>query len=418
MRIIIAILLIVTLLSCKEEQRIKIVSKSESFIISCNNEYELKLKNNDVLIISTNTFICNQVDSFNLNISYLKDKLDIVFSGVQTVTTKGNILESGGMFKLNYPSSIKINPNSPVEYRVADKFVYPQMEQFEYEKKSNSWTQMNTQKIENTGNQMLRTGRESYIKNCSNCHAKDLSKDGTGPALAHVDKFRSEKWFIDYTTNSQLMLREGDSISNCLWDHWKPSIMTSFTKLDTNEIRAIYSYIENETEVTKIKIDSSKFIIPCNVITNVDSEYYYPAKLRNPNSDNYYIAKVYSNSWYNVDYFIDFEFEIENPELKITNSNDRTKTVIAFTNYNTVIRFSNYNGKYILSNAVGKKMINWPKDEEVFIISYQLDDNGEIEAGKIKKHIFKESNNLIEFELEKMSGKELNAGLKELGISS
>ena len=414
MKYLFSTLLILGFLSCSNEKEIIIKSKSETFTVNCNSAYNLILKNNDQLIINPNTFDCSQVDSFELTVNYLKDKKDIVLSGLQTISSDGKLLESAGIFKLDFPSSAEINPNNPVEYRVASQYAFPKMELFDYDKDANGWSKTN-ETLEVIGNENIKLGKESFKKNCANCHAINLRSTLTGPPLGRVEKFRNKKWLIEYTINSQAMIQKGDSLAICLWRKWRPNVMNSFLQLDTSEIEAIYAFIENEAEVKKIPIDTSNFIYPCQesdfplIITN-------SKPLPNPNSDYYYIAKIYSNSWYNVDYFLflDLDFEIENPELIVSNYENKIHAVLAFTNYNTTIQFRDYKGKHLLANSFDKDKIKWPPNEEVYIAVYEVDENREIRAGNIEKHIFTKDNNKVSITLDKMNTAEFNAKLKDI----
>lgn len=418
MKIILRILVLTTFFSCTNEQDRSINSKSETYTIECNKAYELKLKSNDIVVIKENTFFCSHLDVFDLSIYCLKEKKDIIFSGISTLSDDGRILESGGMFKLDYPSSIEINPEEPLEYRVANEYLHPNMQLFEYNSNSSDWTSISDEGLWTIGSELIEVGKESYVKNCSNCHGMDLSIPATGPALGRIEKFRSSEWLMDFTINSQRMIGLGDSISNCLWNQYKPTVMTSFSNLDTSEIRSIYAYIKNEAEVQKIKVDSSRFIVPCVLgMDSIDNAYYSKLNRLSADSDYYYIAKVYSNSWYNVDYFTTFEDEIENPELVILNSDDNVNAVVAFSNYNTVIQFVKYDGELRLRNSRGKGKIKWPIDEEIYLVVYQQNSNKEIIAGKVKKCSFHETSNRIEVNLDKMTKGELNEKLKQLEIN-
>ena len=228
MKIKYLLLPLIFITSCKEDSTISIKSNSEVFNIICGNNYELTLKDQDILKIGDNTFDCGTVDSFQLTINYIKNKKDIILSGIQTISQDGSLLESAGMVNLDFPNSISINENNPVEYNLKSDFVFPDMKLFSYNQNSNSWTE-SKDKINNKGNEAIENGRELYNTNCANCHPTQLSKKGTGPALGRVEKFRNLNWLIDFTSNSQAMIRSGDSISMCIYYAWNRSIMRQRT---------------------------------------------------------------------------------------------------------------------------------------------------------------------------------------------
>ena len=416
MKNICTVILFLGLISCGHDNRKNIEANSESFTIVCTDAYVLKLKNNDILKISENTFACNQVDSFDLIVKYMKDKKDIILSGIQTISQNGELLESAGMMQLNYPSAVQINPDNPVEYNISSAYAFPKMELFTYNESSNTWSSTN-ENIKSTGDEIIKRGKESYLTYCSECHTTDLSADGTGPALGRVEKFRNLDWLIDFTINSQAMIAQGDSLANCLWMKWRPSIMPAFMQLDTSEIEAIYSYLANEAEVQKVKLDSSKFDFSCPIQWEVGSGN-YNLVINEPNkeSEYYYIARIYSNAWYNVDYFLNLGSEIENPEIIVSNSKNKLHAVIACSNYNAIIQLYEEDGIYRMARSAGKDKIKWPKNEKIYLIIYELNDEGKIISGKVENHIFIEKNNVIKVDLEKMSRDELNEKLEILGV--
>ena len=73
-------------------------------------------------------------------------------------------------------------------------------------------------------------------------------------------------------------------------------------------------------------------------------------------------------------------------------------------------------GIYRMARSAGKDKIKWPKNEKIYLIIYELNDEGKIISGKVENHIFIEKNNVIKVDLEKMSRNELNEKLEILGV--
>lgn len=84
-------------------------------------------------------------------------------------------------------------------------------------------------------------GKQLFKANCASCHK--LNEDMTGPALAGVTQRRSNEWLHKWITNSQALIASGDPDANALWEKWKPTPMTAFTTLKSEEIDNILAYI-------------------------------------------------------------------------------------------------------------------------------------------------------------------------------
>lgn len=405
---LVLIALSLMMISCETDIVSPIKSNQEVFTVRCGQEIVLETISEDYIEISENSFDCIGLDSFELTVNYVKTKADIIQSGFQTLSSDDRILESAGMIKIDFPEGVRINPEDPIKYNLSAKYYNPEMELFSYDAQRNLWD-AEQKKLDVLGSERIELGRKLFDDHlCSSCHDKKQKHDLTGPALGRVGHFRELDWLMRFTRNSQQEIESGDSLAICLWEAFKPNVMTEATELTDADIINIYSFIENESELQKIPIDSTKFEYRCDqsrgesggsdtglghgLFTNY-----------NDKQDVYYILELFNNDWYNVDCFAYFGNEIAAPTLTIKNVEGPITANLTFTNYNTSIRFFQEADSYILNGSWGKDKLQWPEDEEVYVIILETDREGSMTKGKIEKHIFNGERNEIEIELEDMS---------------
>ena len=128
-----------------------------------------------------------------------------------------------------------------------------------------------------------------------------------------------------------------------------------------------------------------------------------------------YIVKLYRNSWYNVDRFINEGLEIKTPNLTISNFDPNTMhAILLFKNLNSSIKFVPFGKKLILKGSIKKKTMKWPEDEEVTIVAYQRDERGHVIKGKFHETIFSEKENSVSIKLEDMNKEEFEEKTKVL----
>ncbi len=96
-------------------------------------------------------------------------------------------------------------------------------------------------------NQNLDEGKTLFKMNCSQCHAKDMKSNMTGPALGGV----TERWnnyeksdLYNYIRQSQKMTQDGHPRAKSVWKKWQPTIMNDFPNLTNDQIDNILLYIE------------------------------------------------------------------------------------------------------------------------------------------------------------------------------
>lgn len=417
--------------SCKEDQPLTIKSRTETFTIKCNQSTTLKISNGDELVITDNTFDCATSENFKLTVNTVKTKKEIILSGLQTIDIDGRPLESAGMIQLDYPKSISINESNPIIHRSRTDHAYPDMQSFILDTKTNSWN-LNDQKILIEGNDDILLGESLFNTKCAQCHSKKLDRDLTGPALAHVGKFRSMDWLIEYTKDSQSMIAKGDSLAVCSWDRWKPSLMPTNTNLSNSEIEAIYKYVENESTIRNIPIDSTLFSYPCDFQSYSDEGGIYtynsmstPSILTIPTStapiftqpvNMFYSTDLLTRNWYNVDRYYGTDFKVSNPILRITNFDENTNACIVYKNENSVISFipNSTPKEFSLQNSKGKDSIDWMEDTDLYIVAYTNNESEGTFKAIIKEIKFTKNNNDFTFTLKNMNKDKFNKLLESL----
>lgn len=83
-------------------------------------------------------------------------------------------------------------------------------------------------------------GEALYKSNCAACHK--LDKKGVGPALRNVAEKYERDWLYKWISNSQGLIKSGDSKAVALFAEYNNSVMTSFPGLSNNDIDNILAY--------------------------------------------------------------------------------------------------------------------------------------------------------------------------------
>ena len=186
----------------------------------------------------------------------------------------------------------------------------------------------------------------------------------------------------------------GDSISVCLWNYWKPSVMNSYDKaLTTEEIKNIYLYLKNESGLQSIDTNEVEYVLDCRLEVEGDPDdpntveviYRYvfetnqdtkrvaainPRRIPSLEDTLYYEFEANEFGWFNIDYFLRSDsssvVEVDPFEVRITSPvliNNLT-VLIVFKERNIVIPlFRDENFTFVF----GKEKISLPL-EDVYLI--------------------------------------------------
>jgi len=92
----------------------------------------------------------------------------------------------------------------------------------------------------------VQEGKSLFLEKCASCHNIDMVSDMTGPALyGAVDRWKNRadlyQWVQDYT----VLIEQGYPRALQM-EKWSSSYMTTFTNLDTTEIRNIFAFVERK----------------------------------------------------------------------------------------------------------------------------------------------------------------------------
>ena len=98
----------------------------------------------------------------------------------------------------------------------------------------------------------VKAGEALYKSNCAACHK--LDKKGVGPALRNVAEKYEREWLYKWITNSQGLIKSGDSKAVALFAEYNNSVMTSFPGLSNNDIDNILAYTSLPKPEPKIAV--------------------------------------------------------------------------------------------------------------------------------------------------------------------
>jgi cytochrome c1 len=92
-------------------------------------------------------------------------------------------------------------------------------------------------------------GKNLFINNCAQCHAKDMRTTLTGPPLINAaeewNKFPTQDLY-EWIRHSQKMIKKGHPRARELWRQYRPTVMNDFPNLSDTEIDAIFEYVRGQ----------------------------------------------------------------------------------------------------------------------------------------------------------------------------
>ncbi|MEO1713958.1 MAG: cytochrome c, partial [Bacteroidota bacterium] len=352
----------------------------------------------------SNSFDCPEKGStVKLNLLPILTKADMVKYEAYTVSKDGRYLESGGMFYLDIDGA---GMDQGVEVSLPTDHIDDRMQVFIASDDGLQW-EVTNQDLQMTGLAALEEGETLYDNHCASCHPKKLDMPLTGPPLGNVTEFRNLDWLIAFTKNSQQMIADGDSISVCLWENWKPTVMNDFDHLSDEQIKLIYRFIANESKKQGIGLDEINYTLNCDYSAVIERSnnlpqdtsswmYSSPQITESFDTTDVYKFRLLYPTWYNVDYFLYTEDEVENLRVRVEGDPANLTLLLIFKHRNVVIPFQRTRkGDYLLLNANGKDQINFPQ-EKVQIIGYRANPKTGVVTQYIEREysIQKTGNNL------------------------
>ena len=95
-------------------------------------------------------------------------------------------------------------------------------------------------------------GKELFNSLCAACHKP--YKNAVGPALHEVTQRREMDWLYKWITNSQQLIKSGDSQAVQLYEEWNKVAMNAYPQLSDTDINNILSYVEKPKPEPKVDV--------------------------------------------------------------------------------------------------------------------------------------------------------------------
>ena len=107
-------------------------------------------------------------------------------------------------------------------------------------------------------------GEAIFKQNCAACHK--LGKRFIGPDLIGVNQKRSEDWLLSFIKSSQTMIKSGDADAVAIYEEFNQMLMTDLAHLSNDDIKAILSFIEQQSSSTNSTEESVEIVevVPTN----------------------------------------------------------------------------------------------------------------------------------------------------------
>jgi hypothetical protein len=269
-------------------------------------------------------------------------------SRVSTIDANGNPLATAGMVYLDAADGVKINPQCPILVAIPAKGINPDMRCYEGIEDSDGnlvWQNPDTLAFQKEVIQPIAQGKALFMENCAMCHDSSLCDwiGKTGPALGCIEGDehegvlpgrRSREWLIEFTKEPNKMINKGDPVALCMWDKYKPTLMSGFgpnaetnqidhgtkpTVLSDEQINLIYDYIKERSAELDL----------CNCKSLSNTRDYCQHKPKKPkkklnldtspggesDGNRYYVAPVQDWGWTNVDRILDPIDKVQNLEV-------------------------------------------------------------------------------------------------------
>ena len=392
-RLTVFLLVIVLFTNCinlsKENKQTIENIETQFFEISIGEATTITTKGGVIIKIQENTFISDS-KTIQLEVQEILTRADLIRSQISTITKDGKLLETGGMLNITTTSDAKINPDALITVKVPSKGLDIDMKLFEAVNKDGKVVWSLKSDLENQALfDNITSGKKLYIKECSACHSKDLSKFSTGPVLGNITAHRPKEWLRNFTRNAVRMIENRDSLALCNWANWEPTVMTSFEYLTDDEIDNIYSFIENETLLNGL--DTMPDYLDCDSIpvfqvdtTNftmsdfgyaIDTSTTYIPQPFNPRT--WYLYTIGDFNFTNIDRFIftDTSKTIQNVQpFEVTIDKEPYIVFIILKNRNTLVTcYLSKNDTWMIIESYPDKLIKLPKGEPVKIVAVSAD---------------------------------------------
>lgn len=222
---------------------------TQLFEININRDTTLLTQGGCIIKISGGSLESNSPEA-KLEIKEALNIQDMVSGGLTTMSGSQN-LSSGGMVYINAAEGYKISIKKALAILLPTKTFNPDMKVYKGVKDGAGkidWQNSEPLTLDSTLTK-IKIGENIFNSNCASCHK--INDDFTGPSLYGVTYRRSKKWLYDFTRNPAATISADtlkDIYASCLFNTWKPTVMTAFPDLSNADLDNIYSYIKAETD--------------------------------------------------------------------------------------------------------------------------------------------------------------------------
>lgn len=407
MRQLTYLLLLFSFVACQNDPRLPLL-EPEIFDVLCGRDTLLETSNGIQIKVLSNTINCEGNNTVQLKIQSVLNQVDMIKAQLFTVADNEEILESGGMFKIEIEGGT-INLQEAILLNVPAKYLVSGMSSFKLNEEG-TWSAIPSP-VNMRNMDKIILGESLYDKHCAACHAKDLRQMLTGPALGNVHLHRAPDWLLKFTRNSSAMIAAHDSISLCLWDDWAPVVMPNFNRLSDDEVEAIYQFIAHESKRQDIAADEVEFVVDCDLdITTYGVDTLGSTISSGINIDTTYAYQfsIFDNAWYNLDFFYNIPDLVDPIEITAQTTDIRnTQVYLLFESRNITINCDLRSGKFIPRGTYNKKQVNLPIGAQVYIVAARIDPKEQIIVDyAIKRYRIKEHNNNINITLSPLNGED------------
>lgn len=236
------------------------------FTIDVAKETKLRTANGATILIPAGAIDAGDKKQITLQVQEAYSMEDILKGGLPTIHD-GQALSSGGMINIRPTAGEKGSIKKPLYITIPSPYFDPEMVSFFGEEKNGqlvNWKKAERELLpaipasDNT--QQLLSGKRLFSDNCATCHG--IGKDLTGPDLAHIVK-RMKKLDPNYpemlyawTRNNQQVLASGNIYYLNKFYQWQMTPMNMFPFLSNEELDAVYTYIQNESDANHLKTSS------------------------------------------------------------------------------------------------------------------------------------------------------------------
>jgi mono/diheme cytochrome c family protein len=374
---------------------------------------------------------------------------DIIAGGLTTMSGR-NLLSSGGMIYINPAKGERATLVKAIRISIPTVHRRNGMQLYKGQAKPGGaieWTQaqlLPPQVIDTP----FKRGMELFTNNCSGCHRALV--DATGPALAFLDRKRDKEWLYHAVVNLSDLIAHRDPYANCIFTHFNQTQMTSFPNLTTEDIDAIFEYVNSLAEGVNPSIlpDFKKSFDSCKtysdaritaMITKRDlirtngkfdslkMSFPLPTMTIQPVSNMvtpvgmnavYYQVNIETFGWYNVDLLLKDLPGIVQSKLSVEIKGD------VVTNVNTFLVLPSHkvfteggplaSGENEYGFYTKDGMIPLPVNVDGYVLA-TAEYNGKLYFGKIAFTTSAEQR--LQLELLPVTKEQMNESVKEIGLS-